>query len=142
MSTLKLVAILVLGLLAVAQSGTADDDMENEISTGSCTTLPTTIHVTKDELDDSGNVVRMCEGDISVTKCEGTCSSQLKPSVGSPTGFHKHCFCCRESWMKQRTTQLIDCYTPDGVRLEDGPLTTMEIVMQEPEGCQCHKCGL
>lgn len=55
----------------------------------SCETLPSTIQVTKEEYDDLGNVVRSCEGTIGVTKCEGTCTSQIQPSVVTPTGFLK-----------------------------------------------------
>lgn len=54
-----------------------------------CETLPSTIQVTKEEYDDLGNVVRSCEGTIGVTKCEGSCNSQIQPSVVTPTGFLK-----------------------------------------------------
>lgn len=58
-------------------------------SSASCHLLPTEIHVTKEELDESGNTVRTCEGDLQVHKCEGSCSSELRPSITSPTGFAK-----------------------------------------------------
>ena len=74
---------------AISQADDENAIDDNELGSGSCTTLPATIHVTKDELDEAGNVVRVCEGDLQVSKCEGTCASQLKPSVGSPTGFTK-----------------------------------------------------
>lgn len=54
-----------------------------------CHSLPSEIHVTKEETDESGNVVRLCEGTIRVAKCEGTCLSELRPSVHSTTGFAK-----------------------------------------------------
>ena len=54
-----------------------------------CHLLPTEIHVTKEELDESGNTIRTCEGDIQVHKCEGSCSSELRPSITSPSGFAK-----------------------------------------------------
>lgn len=57
-----------------------------------CETLPSTIQVTKEEYDDLGNVVRSCEGTIGVTKCEGSCNSQIQPSVVTPTGFLKVSF--------------------------------------------------
>lgn len=54
-----------------------------------CNTLPSSVHVTKDEWDDAGSLIRTCEGEVIVSKCEGTCSSELRPSVASPTGFQK-----------------------------------------------------
>jgi hypothetical protein len=54
-----------------------------------CHSLPSEIHVTKEETDESGNVVRVCEGTIRVAKCEGVCLSELRPSVHSTTGFAK-----------------------------------------------------
>ncbi|XP_055931020.1 partner of bursicon-like [Argiope bruennichi] len=106
-----------------------------------CETLPSTIQVTKEEYDDLGNVVRSCEGTIGVTKCEGTCTSQIQPSVVTPTGFLKDCHCCRETWMRQREILLTDCYTQDGKRIF-GQQGTMVIHLKEPEACACHKCGL
>lgn len=58
-------------------------------SKSTCETLPSSIHVTKEEHDQAGNVIRICEGTIIVNKCEGTCVSQLQPSVTKPTGFLK-----------------------------------------------------
>ena len=42
-----------------------------------------------DQYDEIGRLKRTCSGDISVTKCEGFCSSQVQPSVASTTGFSK-----------------------------------------------------
>lgn len=56
---------------------------------GHCDTLTSKVHVTKEEKDENGLVYRTCEGDLTVSKCEGTCNSQLHPSVASPTGFKK-----------------------------------------------------
>lgn len=82
----SLVVILIYSGLGACQE---DGDLNNSLEPGTCETLPSSIHVTKEEMDGDGNVVRVCEGDITVSKCEGTCSSQLKPSVASQTGFHK-----------------------------------------------------
>ena len=54
-----------------------------------CQLSSTSIHIIKEEYDMAGNVVRNCEGDIVINKCEGTCTSSLEPSVTSPTGFLK-----------------------------------------------------
>lgn len=55
----------------------------------SCETLESEIHITKDEYDEIGRLRRTCSGDISVTKCEGFCNSQVQPSVITTTGFSK-----------------------------------------------------
>lgn len=52
-----------------------------------CHMLPSEIHVTKEHLDESGSTVRTCEGDLQVNKCDGSCTSELRPSITSPTGF-------------------------------------------------------
>lgn len=65
-----------------------ENDLEGS-SHGSCKTLPSLLHVTKDEQDQNGQLVRTCQGNVEVTKCEGYCSSQLYPSVTHPTGFMK-----------------------------------------------------
>lgn len=36
-----------------------------------------------------GRLVRSCSGEVSVNKCEGMCSSQVRPSISAPTGFSK-----------------------------------------------------
>lgn len=65
-----------------------DNETESQVKS-TCETLPTKIKVTKEEHDQLGNVIRVCEGSIMVNKCEGTCLSQLKPSVTTATGFLK-----------------------------------------------------
>ena len=43
-----------------------------------------------DEYDSSTSVlIRTCEDDIAVNKCEGACASSIKPSVVSNLGFQK-----------------------------------------------------
>lgn len=73
-----------------------------------CETLQSEIHITKgnfsmkmfinfsnadllisEEYDEMGQLKRTCNGDVSVTKCEGFCNSQVQPSVVTPTGFSK-----------------------------------------------------
>ncbi|RVE54038.1 hypothetical protein evm_001441 [Chilo suppressalis] len=88
--------------------------------------MPTEIHVTKDEFDDMGRLIRSCSGEVSVNKCEGMCSSQVQPSVSTATGFLKECFCCRENFLRERLVTLTHCYDPDGLRLEDEDRAIME----------------
>ncbi|UYV69120.1 Bursb [Cordylochernes scorpioides] len=111
--------------------------METE---STCATLPAEIHVTKEEIDDSGVLARTCQGDLRVTKCEGTCPSQAQPSVASPSGFLKECQCCKETWMREREILLTECYDQVGQRLY-GETGTMLIRMTEPEACACLRCG-
>ncbi|XP_053213646.1 partner of bursicon-like [Panonychus citri] len=111
-----------------------------DINHENCAILPGSIHVIKEELDVAGNLIRSCEGDFLINKCEGTCVSSLQPSVVHPSGFLKKCNCCRESRMKSRSIQLTNCFDPDGKKLtnEKG---SMKIDMEEPESCHCLKCS-
>ncbi|CAH2238408.1 jg21112 [Pararge aegeria aegeria] len=106
-----------------------------------CETLPTEIHVTKEEFDDMGSLVRACSGEVTVNKCEGICNSQVQPSVVTPTGFLKECFCCKENYLRERLVTLVHCYDSDGLRLEDEERAIMEIRLREPAECRCYKCG-
>ena len=42
-----------------------------------------------EEFDELGRLQRTCSGDVAVNKCEGACTSQVQPSVITPTGFLK-----------------------------------------------------
>lgn len=107
----------------------------------SCETLQSEVHITKDEYDELGRLKRTCSGDISVTKCEGFCSSQVQPSVVTATGFSKECYCCRESYLKERLVTLNQCYDADGMKLINEKDGIMEIKIREPAECKCIKCG-
>ncbi|XP_068617436.1 partner of bursicon [Battus philenor] len=106
-----------------------------------CESFPTEIHVTKEEYDEIGSLVRSCSGEVTVNKCEGICNSQIQPSVVTVTGFLKECFCCRENYLRERLITLTHCYDPDGLRLEDEDHATMEVRLREPDECKCYKCG-
>lgn len=58
-------------------------------ATSTCHMLPSVIHITKEDVDESGSTVRTCEGDLQVNKCDGSCLSELRPSITSSTGFAK-----------------------------------------------------
>lgn len=60
-----------------------------KVADESCETLESEVRITKDEYDEIGRLRRTCSGDISVTKCEGFCNSQVQPSVVTTTGFSK-----------------------------------------------------
>ncbi|RWS16401.1 mucin-5B-like protein, partial [Dinothrombium tinctorium] len=115
-------------------------DIESNAIVSNCETIPIEIRVTKEEMDENGNAVRVCEGDVVVNKCEGLCSSKIHPSVAKPSGFMKECVCCRESWMDKKDVQLTECFDPDGKRLT-GALSTMLVSMEEPKSCACNKCA-
>ncbi|XP_064086037.1 uncharacterized protein LOC135201081 [Macrobrachium nipponense] len=51
-----------------------------------CETLPSTVHVSKEEYDEAGRLLRTCEEDLAVNKCEGACLSKVQPSVNTPVG--------------------------------------------------------
>lgn len=105
-----------------------------------CETLPTEIHLVKEEFDELGRLQRTCNAEVAVMKCEGLCNSQVQPSVITQTGFLKECYCCRESFLRETSVMLTHCYDPDGIRL-NGESATMEIRMKEPADCKCFKCG-
>ncbi|VEN52930.1 unnamed protein product, partial [Callosobruchus maculatus] len=107
----------------------------------SCETLPSEIHITKEEYDELGRLVRTCNGEIAVNKCEGSCKSQVQPSVITPTGFLKECYCCRESFLRERIITLTHCYDPDGMRLTNEGNNAMDVKLREPSECKCYKCG-
>ncbi|XP_050533747.1 partner of bursicon [Daktulosphaira vitifoliae] len=113
----------------------ADDNSEG------CETLPSDLHITKEEFDELGRLQRTCSGDVAVNKCEGACNSQVQPSVITPSGFLKECYCCRETFLRERVITLTHCYNPDGQRLTGEKLATLEVKLKEPADCKCYKCG-
>ncbi|XP_055905044.1 partner of bursicon [Eupeodes corollae] len=106
-----------------------------------CETLQSEIHIIKEEFDELGRMQRTCNADIMVNKCEGLCNSQVQPSVITPTGFLKECYCCRESYLKEKVITLNHCYDPDGTRLNDPEMGKMDVLLREPTDCKCFKCG-
>merc|ERR1711913_79603 len=106
----------------------------------SCETLPSKIHITKEEYGSTKELVRTCEEDVELAKCEGSCVSSTQPSAMERSGFLKDCKCCRESGYRERTLTLHNCYNGDGHKLEGG-LGTMQVTIKEPDGCQCYGCG-
>ncbi|CAG2054596.1 unnamed protein product [Timema podura] len=91
-----------------------------------CETLPSELHIIKEEFDELGRLQRTCNSEVSVNKCEGACNSQVQPSVITPTGFLKvtiiirhplrwlrglrryfhKCYYCRESFLRERVITL------------------------------------
>lgn len=94
-----------------------------------------------EEYDELGRLQRTCNGEVQVNKCEGMCNSQVQPSVITPTGFLKECYCCRETFLRERLVTLTHCYDPDGGRLSAAEVATMDIRLKEPAECRCFKCG-
>lgn len=94
-----------------------------------------------EEYDELGRLQRTCNDEVHVNKCEGFCSSQVQPSVITVTGFLKECFCCRESFLREKVITLQHCYDPDGQRFLDSEMATMEVRLKEPVECRCFKCG-
>lgn len=55
-----------------------------------CESLNTVGKVVKEEYEqNTKNLIRICEGKVTLKKCEGKCSSYLQPSFNSPNGFQK-----------------------------------------------------
>lgn len=105
-----------------------------------CETLASEIHLVKEEYDELGRLQRTCSAEVVVSKCGGLCNSQVQPSVITQTGFLKECYCCRETFLKEKPILLTHCYDPDGERLY-GDMATLEVILKEPSECKCYKCG-
>lgn len=88
----------------------------------------------------SGQLERTCEGEVAVSKCEGSCSSRVRPSAVSHTGFFKDCQCCRETTLRSRAVTLNKCYDPNGKTLT-GDKETYIMHLKEPVDCKCYRCG-
>merc|ERR1711997_489418 len=106
----------------------------------SCETLPSKIHLSKEEYNQGKELERTCEEDVSLNKCEGTCVSGIKPSAIDRSGFSKECHCCRETSYRDRVITLSNCYNEGGHKLT-GPMGSMQVTIKEPDGCSCHECG-
>ncbi|KAI8421835.1 hypothetical protein MSG28_009781 [Choristoneura fumiferana] len=98
------------------------------------------------EYDETGSLVRSCNGEVTVNKCEGMCSSQVHPSIATVTGFSKvsgskiwqmerSCNCCQESGEREAT---VDLYCPEAKREEN---RYRKIVTKAPLECMCRPCG-
>ncbi|CAL8148170.1 unnamed protein product [Orchesella dallaii] len=112
-----------------------------QISRGmGCETLPSSIHIIKEIYQPSGQMERTCEGEVAVSKCEGSCSSKVRPSAVSHTGFYKDCQCCRETTLRSRSVTLNKCYDPNGNTLT-GDKEKYVINLKEPVDCRCYRCG-
>nr|QHB80531.1 bursicon beta [Carabus violaceus] len=132
-STYCQLILVIISLVYMARGQISGDE--------SCETLPSEIHLIKEEYDEIGRLQRTCNGEVAVNKCEGACNSQVQPSVITPTGFLKECYCCRESFLRERMVTLTHCYDPDGMRLTSEDMNSMNIKLREPSDCKCFKCG-
>merc|ERR1712115_534621 len=97
-----------------------------------CDTLANKIHLTKEEFNKAKELMRTCEEDVELMKCEGACVSTTMPSAMERSGFTKDCKCCRETGYNERVVTLTKCYDQDGQKLE-GTLAQMQV-----QG-QCHR---
>jgi len=132
-------AFLALSLLLASDVASAGSQISSRYKS-TCETLPSELHITKDEYDHSNLLVRTCEESIAVNKCEGACASSIQPSALKHTGFQKDCRCCRETSYRQRQITLTNCFNSDGVRL-GGEKGSMQVTVNEPVDCKCHECG-
>merc|ERR1711894_796127 len=132
-------SVLILALITIPPGSFGNLAAKRYEST--CDTNPTDIHLTKDEYDGStGLLIRTCEENVAVNKCEGQCASSIYPSALNAYGFQKECHCCRESRYRERSITLGSCYDSDGNRLT-GSLATMKVTINEPMDCKCLECG-
>nr|XP_027197061.1 partner of bursicon-like isoform X2 [Dermatophagoides pteronyssinus] len=107
-----------------------------------CRTMETMIEMSKDEIGSNGELIRRCHGQALVSKCEGACVSNLRPSIQTPTGLlkvlsSKECNCCRETSMQTKRIILDNCFDQDGNELIGEKLI---ITVNEPRHCACFQC--
>ena len=107
----------------------------------SCSPVSSSIQVVKEEYSKGKELVRSCQDEVGLTKCEGSCVSTTTPSAMERSGFSKDCSCCRETSYSERTVTLHHCYDQDGHRIEGGALSSMQVTIKQPTGCLCFKCG-
>ncbi|XP_077863738.1 partner of bursicon-like [Saccoglossus kowalevskii] len=88
-------------------------------------------------VDQETGFTKYCSGMAVLKKCEGSCISQVTPSVRY--GFSKECKCCRERTRTLRTVVLDACFDVDNNPL---PGVTHQMVLQEPSDCACQVCAL
>ncbi|OTF77800.1 hypothetical protein BLA29_003025 [Euroglyphus maynei] len=100
--------------------------------------METLIEMSKDELGSNGELIRRCHGQALVSKCEGACISNLRPSIQTPTGLLKECNCCRETSMNIKRIVLDNCFDVDGNTLSG---EKMIITVKEPRQCACFQCA-
>lgn len=55
--------------------------------------------------------------------------------------WFQECYCCRESFLKERIITLTHCYDPDGIRLTQEGQASLDVKIREPADCKCFKCG-
>merc|ERR1711862_589471 len=82
-----------------------------------CDTLANKIHLTKEEFNKAKELMRTCEEDVELMKCEGACVSTTMPSAMERSGFSKDCKCCRETGYNERVVIPRKCYDQDGALL-------------------------
>ena len=99
----------------------------------SCETLSTSLHLVKEEYSKGKELVRSCEDEVSMNKCETRAMQRSE--------FSKDCSCCRESSYTEKTVTLQHCYDEDGERIQSGSLASMQVTIKQPTGCLCFKCG-
>lgn len=82
----KIISILTLLLIVCIGLSFEQNQQKGDEN---CETMPSEIHLIKEEYDELGRLQRTCNGEVFVNKCEGLCNSQVQPSVITPTGFLK-----------------------------------------------------
>ncbi|XP_077977928.1 partner of bursicon-like [Glandiceps talaboti] len=104
----------------------------------SCYPDVTELVINQEILDEDTGFKKFCSGTASLQKCEGSCVSQVSPSVVSPTGFLKRCKCCRESTRRPKLVTLRTCRDMDRNILVGH---SHVIELNEPADCACTECA-
>ncbi|KAK3592998.1 hypothetical protein CHS0354_023228 [Potamilus streckersoni] len=104
-----------------------------------CKTETMEMEITSEEVitEQTGNTYHVtCSEKIQTTKCEGTCESNVTPSVSHFDGLKRVCSCCREGDTMVRDVHLSKCYHGDS----EIPGITITRTVTQPISCQCQDC--
>lgn len=94
-------------------------------------------------------LVRTCRGVVDLNRCDGSCASNVQPSVRVRGGFKKECFCCNEGSFKRTSVRLEECFLPlennkrimpNDNRFGAKWMSFMDIEVEEPIDCKCRQC--
>ncbi|XP_014676390.1 PREDICTED: partner of bursicon-like [Priapulus caudatus] len=134
-ATVAWLLLLLLGLTVL-------DHAQSRAAVDRCHTLPSTLRMKKQVVNEEGKHIKTCVDTVAVSKCEGNCRSQESPSVMATSGFLKSCRCCREEQLSEKVVRLRNCYIPITGELIKSPLevATHDVVIYEPTGCKCFRC--
>ena len=118
-----------------------------------CETLANRIHITKEEFNKAKELMRTCEEDIEMMKCEGSCVSSTMPSamerwVGAPWPVCVRCLCqvgvheglqvLPRDWLQREGGHAQEVLRPGRPAAAGGALTDAGVTCARVPSATCH----